>query len=468
MVRTRVAPSPTGFPHLGLVYQALFDTVLSRAHGGKFLLRIEDTDRTRFVEGAENVIYDTLAWVGMMPDEGPREGGPVAPYRQSERLPLYQKYAQQLIDGGHAYRCFCTKERLETMRQEQEKNHQAPRYDRLCRALSDDEVKKNLADGLSYTIRMKMPDHEAVVVHDPIVGAVTFQSDELDDQVLLKSDGYPTYHLAVVVDDHEMQITHAVRGTEWLPSAPKHVLLYKYFGWDMPVYAHIPILLNSDGKGKLSKRHAHTSVMFYKENGFLPEAVVNYLANIVWNHPQGIEIFPVMDFAHALKLDPLKFDIKSNGVRFDLDKLTWMNGEYIRMLTGEQLLEKLQAFYVNDADMQKFFKEYEAILFEIIALAQTRMKTLKDFKDLVTPAEATFTEAEKGLAKALSDKFEALSDWSKESILSAIRELISEQKIKGAVVYKLMTGREQGLPLPEVLALLKKEDALERLHSITQ
>jgi glutamyl-tRNA synthetase len=459
-VRVRVAPSPTGYPHLGLVYQALFNYCLAHANNGKFVLRIEDTDRTRFVEGAEEVIYNTLAWVGLSPDEGPKEGGAYGPYRQSERLALYQQYAKQLIDKGHAYRCFCTKERLDEMRKKQEEMHAAPRYDKTCFRLTSEAIEKNVTEGVPYTIRMKIPESKQIIVHDVIVGDVTFDSNQIDDQVIVKSDGYPTYHLAVVVDDYLMKITHVFRGTEWLPSYPKHVLLWEYLGWqkDMPAFAHLPILLNSDGKGKLSKRHAHTSVTYYQQEGFLPEAVVNYLANIVWNHPEGKEIFPLMDFAQALQIYPLHFAIKSNGVRFDLEKLTWMNGEYIRNKSLPILIKQLKDFYATDSAVQSFFKEDAIYQQTLIQLAQTRMKTLKEFKELVIPVIADLSEEEKKVKDALHKVFVGIQDWNKETILQAMRNILATQKAKGSILYKIITGREHGLPLPDMLAVWGKDN----------
>ncbi len=464
MVRTRVAPSPTGYPHLGLVYQALFDYVLAHKYDGKFVLRIEDTDRTRFVEGAEDVIYNALEWVHLVPDEGPRQGGEYGPYRQSERLDLYQKYAQQLIEVGHAYRCFCTKERLDEMRKAQEAQHKAPMYDKLCRALSEEDIRSKLKDNLPFTIRMKIPDNQAIVVHDQLVGGVSFESNQIDDQVILKSDGFPTYHLAVVVDDYTMKISHVVRGTEWLPSFPKHVLLWKYLGWEkeMPAFIHVPVLLNSEGGGKLSKRHAHTSITFYQQEGFLPEAVVNYLANIVWNHPEGKEIFPLMDFGKALDVETPHFDIKPNGVHFDLQKLTWINGEYIRREKSEALRGKLQDFYKNDPEVLQILDNPEGD--KLLELAQSRMKTLKEFKELVIPQNIELSKEEKEIAVAIKDAFSKIDDWNKDTILAGMREVMQSQKVKGGVLYKILTGYEHGLPLPESLEILGKDKTLERIQ----
>lgn len=465
-IRTRVAPSPTGFPHLGLIYQAIFDFVLAHKYGGQFVLRIEDTDRTRFVEGAEDVIYNALNWVNLMPDEGPREGGEYVPYRQSERLDLYKKYADQLIDSGHAYRCFCTKERLDEMRKSQEAQHLPPMYDKTCRKLSQEGIDKKISENLSFTVRLKIPENEKIIVRDTLVGEVNFESNQIDDQVLLKSDGFPTYHLAVVVDDYLMKITHVVRGTEWLPSLPKHVLIWRYLGLEknMPIFIHVPVLLNSEGGGKLSKRHAHTSVIYYQQEGFLPEAVVNYLANIVWNHPEGKEIFPIMDFGHALDVENNHFEIKSQGVHFDLQKLTWMNGEYIRSLDLKVLNEKLKEFYKEDKEVLAVLRSSEE--HKILDLAKTRMKTLKDFRDLVIAENPILTDEEKEIAKEWKVKLENLTDWNKDTILTTIREILKEKKVRGSMLYKIMTGREQGLPLPESLELIGKEKAIEKLSKL--
>lgn len=460
-VRTRIAPSPTGYPHLGLIYQAIFDYVLARKYNGQFILRIEDTDQARFVKGAEDVIYDALSWVDLLPDEGPKEDGDFGPYRQSQRLELYKKYADELITKGYAYRCFCTKDRLDQMRKDQEKQHKAPMYDKTCLSLSKNEVEKNLNAGILSVIRMKIPDNETITVRDEIVGDVSFESSQIDEQILLKSDGFPTYHLAVVVDDHFMQITHVFRGTEWLPSSPKHVLLYKYFGWEhtMPKFIHIPVLLNSQGGGKLSKRHAHASVDYYKQEGFLPQAVVNYLANIVWNHPEDKEIFPITDFGEAMQLDPFKIDIKSTGVKFDLQKLIWINGLYIRdVLSDEALIDALYAYdsTLRDIDSQLFAK--------LVGIAKTRIKTLKEFKQLVdpflSPIKQEILSGQKEILASLSADLEHIN-WNKETIA----EIVVQKYILGKMItlkqlYTILIGTDKGLPLVDTFEILGKEKTL--------
>lgn len=461
-VRTRVAPSPTGFPHLGLVYQAMFDYVLAHKYNGSFILRIEDTDQARFVEGAEDVIYNSLQWVNLMPDEGPREGGALGPYRQSKRLALYKKYAEELIEKGHAYPCFCTKDRLDQMRQEQEKEHQASMYDRLCQTLSDEQIKQNLEKNMPYAVRMKIPKDQQIVVHDEIVGDVTFDSKQIDDTVILKSDGFPTYHLAVVVDDYLMQITHVFRGTEWLSSAPKHVLLYKYFGWEsvMPKLIHIPVLLNKEGGGKLSKRFAHTSVDYYKQEGFLPQAVVNYLANIVWNHPEGKEIFTLSDFGKAFDLDPFTIAIKANGVKFDLQKLLWVNGVYIRdVLTLHELIHALYAF-------DKSLEEIDQNIFRLLVeIAKTRIKTLKEFKEMIDPfmhpKHFDRSEEQKNILSQIQTDLEKIKTWDK----AAIAEILLDKYIRQNIIsfkqlYQALINTDKGLPLTETFEAIGKENTL--------
>lgn len=479
-VRTRVAPSPTGYPHLGLVYQAIFDRVFAYKYGGKFILRIEDTDRSRYVEGAEEVIYSSLEWVNLMPDEGPKEGGETGPYRQSERLDSYKKYAHELVEKGHAYRCFCTKERLDEMRKQQELEHKPPMYDKTCRNLPEDQINKNLSENISFVIRMKIPENQKIQVEDAVVGRVEFDSSQLDDQVILKSDGFPTYHLAVVVDDYLMQITHVFRGTEWLPSYPKHVLLWEYLGWkdQMPRYVHIPLLLNNEGGGKLSKRHGHSSVDYYRQEGFLPEAVVNYLANIVWNHPSETEIFPIEEFGKAFELEPFKVDVRSSGVRFDLQKLEWMNGEYIRQMSDEQLSKKLFEYlkYIDKwatdvpspEDLQKF-----------IPLVKERIKKLSDFIPLTgfffEKPEYDKSQYQKlnikdqidALSKVLERLNSLSSPWKAEEFEQTFRNLAQELEIQVRDMFQLLrvavSGQLVSPPLFESIQILGEEEVKQRI-----
>lgn len=480
-VRVRVAPSPTGYPHLGLVYQAMFDWVFAKKFDGKFILRIEDTDRGRFVEDSEAVIYSSLEWAKLLPDEGPREGGKYGPYRQSERLDHYQKYANQLLQSGHAYRCFCTKERLEQMHKDQEAKHQPPKYDRTCLKLTEEQIKQKLDAEEQFTIRMKIPEGRKISVQDGVVGEVVFDSSEFDDQVILKSDGFPTYHLAVVVDDYLMKITHVFRGTEWLPSTPKHVLLWEYLGWieNMPKFIHVPVLLNSDGGGKLSKRHSHASVEYYRKEGFLPEAVVNYLANIVWNHPQNKEIFSIEDFGYALQLEPLKFDIRPNGVRFDLKKLGWMNGEYIRQMSDSELVDKLEQ-YLRDISEGEIHPAISKLK-EIVPLIKERIKKLSDFVPLTdflfeSPEyeQHIFRDVAKKDLKEVKEILEEVKKtleglnkpWSAEEFEKMFREFAQKHDLSTTVTFQLIrvaiSGQTVTPPLFESIKILGEDETLNR------
>ncbi len=458
-VRVRIAPSPTGYPHIGTIYQALFDYAYAHGHNGTFYVRIEDTDRNRFVEGAEDVIFASLDWFGLIEDESPRKGGPFAPYRQSERLQIYLDHAKKLIELGGAYYCFCTKERLEELRQKQQQEKIPTMYDRHCRNLSEEEVKKKLESGEPWVIRLKMPDNKDYVVKDELRGEIHFDLTLIEDAVLIKSDGFATYHLAAMVDDHLMQTSHIVRGEEWLPSLPKHFVLYDYFGWDKPKFVHTPALRNPD-KSKLSKRHGHTSVIWYQNEGYLPQAILNYIALLTWSHPEEKEIFSLQEFIEKFDLK----DIKPVGPIFDLTKLNWMNGEYIRQMDIGDLREKLEEFYREDREVLDVLES--EIGMQLLALAQTRMKTLKDLRDLVIPTPVSLSDEEKMVAGILKSKFENLADWNKDAILTVVREVLKEQNVKGSLLYTILTGRPSGLPLPESLELLGKEKTLERMTKV--
>ena len=369
VVRARIAPSPTGFPHVGTIYQAVFNYALVKKNGGSFIIRLEDTDQKRFVEGSEDVIYQSLDWAGIKINEGPREGGRFGPYRQSERLEIYKKYAEELIDRGHAYFCFCSPERLQALRQRQEDGHQPTLYDKQCRSLSPTEAKKRVEQGENHVIRMNVPENETIKVIDSIRGEISFESNLIDDQVILKSDGFPTYHLALVVDDHLMEISRPIRGEEWLSSYPKHKLLYDFFGWEMPVYTHLPLLKNPDGS-KISKRHGHTSVNWYREQGILPEALVNFLTHLVWNHPEGKEVYSLDEFAGLFEFK----DISVAGPRFDLKKLEWMNGEYLRKTQNSNLKDQIFKFLGGRYSEERIGK--------VVPIVKERIKKLSEFEPL--------------------------------------------------------------------------------------
>ena len=345
-VRVRYAPSPTGLQHIGGVRTALFNYLFAKSKGGKFILRLEDTDRTRYDEKYVKNLYDTMAWLGIKWDEGGDKGGEYGPYVQSERFELYKKYAQKLIENGEAYYCFCDAERLERIRKIQTENKMAPGYDRNCRHLTPEEVKKNLDAGKPYVIRLKVPMEGKTVFHDHILGDIEWKNEDISpDPVLLKSDGFPTYHLANIVDDHMMKISHVMRAQEWIPSTPLHVQMYKSFGWEHPEFCHLPMVNGSDGK-KLSKRHGSTSVNEFRARGYLPQAIVNYVALLGCSYEEGKEFYTLDELASSFSLEHLN---KAPAV-FDYKKLEYFNGNYIRMLSDEELYKWTLPFITGTGD----------------------------------------------------------------------------------------------------------------------
>jgi glutamyl-tRNA synthetase len=454
MVRTRIPPSPTGQDiHVGNLYTALMNFAYARKHKGKFIIRIEDTDRVRFQEGAEEKILSSIKAFGLSYDEGPDVGGPFAPYKQSERLPIYKKHAEELIEKGAAYYCFCTRERLDALRQEQMKDKKTPRYDKHCKTITDYETR--IKKGEAHVIRLDVPPNEQITFTDVIRGEITINSNDVDDQVLVKSDGYPTYHLGVVVDDHLMEISHIIRAEEWISSTPKHVLLYKAFGWELPIFCHLPILRNPD-KSKLSKRKNPVWASWYLEEGFLPEAMLNYLALLGWSHPEENEIFSLAEF---IKLFDLK-DVKPAGPIFDLIKLKWVNQQYIQQKSDEELTKLLTEFFPKAKELS------EEVLLALIPLVKTRMETLKDFESLTEVFFGNVSNVEdEELAKDLKDAFTTLSDWNHDMIFQAMKKIMDERSIRMPVLYKVFTGKERGLPLPQVLEILGKDKTLALLET---
>lgn len=472
MVRTRIAPSPTGYPHIGTMYQALFDYAFAKRHHGKFIIRIEDTDRERFVPDAEEKLYKAIDWFGLTEDESPRKDGEFKPYVQSQRLAIYQEYAQKLIEKEHAYYCFCTKERLDEVRKQQQTEKKPLMYDKHCRNLSKADVSTELEKKTPHVIRLAVPLDEKITVTDEIRGEITFETQLIDDQVLIKSDGFPTYHLAATVDDHLMLISHVVRGEEWLPSYPKHILLYRFFGWKHPLFFHTSALRNPD-HSKLSKRQGHTNVTWYQEKGYLPQAILNYIALLGWSHPEEKEIFSLEEFIQLFDLH----DLKPIGPVFDVEKLTWMNGEYIRMMNNQELKNALLKFFEqteNKALTGYFTQHDEKFIDAVLSLVKTRIKTLKDITTLVLPLQETnpdlekiaYTDQEKDIARNMAAEFEKLATWNKENILGVMKMLLKQYSIKGNILYKILTGAERGLPLPESLELIGKEKTIEKLKQI--
>jgi glutamyl-tRNA synthetase len=446
----------------------LYNYLFARQREGVLILRVEDTDQDRLVAGAIDSIYDGLHWLGISWHEGPQEGGPHAPYVQSERLPLYQQQAQELIEKGAAYFCFCSKERLAALRAEQEARKEPTRYDRHCRNIAPDEAAER-AKTEPHVIRLKAPDEGTLAIDDLVHGHIEWQADTIEDQVLLKSDGFPTYHLAVVIDDHVMEISHIMRGDEWVASVPKHLLIYRAFGWDVPPMAHVPSVLGPDGK-KLSKRHGSTAVSQFREDGYLPEALINYLALVGWSPGTEDEVFSIDDLIRVWKIE----QVQSAGGKWDKERLDFFNGVWIRKLSVDELVRRLAPFVPAEWD--------RTTLTRIAPHIQERMKTLKDAKDqirflftddigyeskLLIPkksdristtealarARAVLSELEPFAAVLIKPALEGLADqlsWSRRDLNGTIRMAI--------------TGRDVGPPLYESLEVLSKPKSLERIE----
>jgi glutamyl-tRNA synthetase len=466
-VRVRIAPSPTGEDlHIGNLYTAMMNWVWAQKNHGKFIVRIEDTDRERFVEGAEARILQTLADFGLNNDEGPNVGGEYAPYKQSERLEIYKKYALELVAKNVAYYCFCSKERLEEIRNTESATNQRKKHWEYCKIDSVDEIGKRVADGGKYVIRLKVPQNEDIVFTDLIRGEIKINSDQVDDQVLLKSDGFPTYHLAVVVDDYLMKISHIIRAEEWISSTPKHVLLYKAFGWEMPIFAHMPILRNSD-KSKLSKRKNPVWVSWFLKEGYLVEAILNYLATMGWSHPEEKEIFSMEEFIQKFELK----DVSPVGPAFDIVKLDWMNGEYIRAMSDEELTQKLQKYLVDHPAKDQ--------IAPIVPLVKERIKKLSDFIPLT---DFFFEEPEYDMEifkKLRISNYELImnrlievfeqnkGNWDSEKFAEEYRNLANQLEISNTTMFQLLrvavTGQLVSPPLFESIKILGEEKTLERI-----
>ena len=378
-IRVRYAPSPTGFPHVGNIRTALFNWLFARHTNGKFLLRIEDTDVARTVPGALEAILDSLRWLGLDWDEGPEVGGNFGPYFQSERLHLYQETADRLIKDGYAYHCYCSSERLEAMRAEQTKNKMPPGYDRHCRTLTETERNQKIAEGITPVVRFKTPTAGQTHFQDLLRGDVSFENSTIDDFVLLKSDGYPTYHLANIVDDHLMQISHVLRAEEWLSSTPRHMMLYNAVGFDPPVFAHLPMILGPD-RSKLSKRHGATALTDYRDQGYLPETMLNFLALLGWSLDEKTELFTRDELVKNFSLER----ISRTAAIFNKEKLDWMNGVYIRGLSIDDFAQRVLPFL--DRDLPAVIKRPldEEYIKKILPLIKERAKTLVEVKDLIS------------------------------------------------------------------------------------
>ena len=465
-VRTRIAPSPTGDPHVGTAYIALFNLCFARQHGGQFILRIEDTDQVRSSRESEQQIFDALRWLGLEWDEGPDVGGPHGPYRQSERREIYQKYSAELVDKGHAFPCFCSAERLDQVRAEQQANKETPRYDGHCMHIAPEEAQRRVAAGESHVIRMKVPSEGICEVPDMLRGTVEIPWDRMDMQVLMKADGLPTYFLANVVDDHLMGITHVLRGEEWLPSAPKLIKLYEYFGWEQPQLCYMPLLRNPD-KSKLSKRKNPTSVTFYERMGYLPEAMLNYLGRMGWSMPDEREQFTLAEMIEHFDIQRVSL----GGPIFDIEKLSWLNGLWLRALSPEQFAEATMKWALNP--------QY---LMPIIPLVQQRVETLSQLPQLAGffMAGGVGVSAELLQHKKLSAdevrlvlqlvlwKLEGLRQWNKDNITAIINAVAAHLEIKlrdiMPLIFPAITGQSSSVSVLDAMELLGPDLSRFRLR----
>ena len=465
-MRTRVAPSPTGGPHVGTAYVALVNYCFAKQQGGDFLLRIEDTDQARSTPESEHAILAALRWTGLSWDEGPDVGGPHGPYRQSERSEIYRRYAEQLLLQGDAFRCFCTPERLEAMRAAQRAAGIPQKYDGHCVAVPAGESAERAAAGESYVVRMKIPETGVCVVNDLARGPVPYEYATVDMQVLLKSDGLPTYHLANVVDDHLMEITHVIRGEEWMPSAPKHLLLYGYFGWEPPVLMHLPLLRNPD-KSKLSKRKNPTGILFYQRMGYLPEALLNFLGLLLAPAPEGREIFGVDDLTRRLDL----VKISLGGPVFDTVKLDWLNGQYLRALTAGELVARTLAW---GFDRERVDRIAELARSRVARLSDVVPSTAYLFAGRVEVTKDSFAgtklppeQIRKALALAMwrLDAEHTFDMATVERVLKGVGETLGVKfRDLSRVFYVAMTGSATALPLFDSMELLGRDICRERFR----
>jgi len=487
-VRVRFAPSPTGYVHIGSIRTVLFNLYFARQNKGKFILRIEDTDQKRLVKDALVHLLEVLRDLKIDYDEGPflsddgkiLEKGEYGPYIQSERLKsgIYRKYAEELVERGFAYYCFCTEERLEEVRKEQRKKGEVTRYDRKCRGLDIKESRKRIADGEKFVVRLKAPDNEIIQFEDWTYGRISTPTNSIDDQVLLKSDGFPTYHLGVVVDDHLMEITHILRGPEWLSSTPKHILIYKGFGWELPAFCHVPAVLGKNGRKKLSKRDGDVSTRSLLEKGYLPEALCNYVSLIGWSPKSGKEILSREGFIKEFDIRRIQ---KSGGV-FDFEKLNWMNGVYIREKKLDELFEISKKYFVSEnlvsgKDLEN--EEFVCWLKKVISLNQKKIKYLSELPDL---SSYFFSDPEVNLGILLREKpkeevlvliesieesLGSLEDWNHENLEKALESVVQKFGIKRGDVFHplrvVLTGRTAAPGIFDLLEFLGKEKSIRRI-----
>lgn len=473
-VRTRFAPSPTGFMHIGNLRTALYEYLVAKSQGGDFVLRIEDTDRERYVEGAVDIIYNTLKVAGLQHDEGPDKPGEYGPYVQSERLNMYKPYAEQLIEQGKAYRCFCTKERLDSL-----KDDETPGggYDRHCRDLPQEEIDRLLAEGVPYVIRQKMPLEGSTTFTDAVFGEITVENSELQDQILIKTDGYPTYNFANVIDDHTMNITHVVRGCEYLSSTPKYNLLYEAFGWEVPTYIHLPLIMGKDADGnvaKLSKRHGSTGFEDLIKEGYLPQAIINYVALLGWCPSDNQEMFTLDELTRAFSIDGIS---KSPSI-FDYDKLEWFNGEYIRKMSPEEFTSYAMPYYKEAVTSRELPWDKLCGILQQRVTKFTQIPEMIDFFDKLPEYDAEMFVNKKSktnlenapvMLKAVTERLTALESWDKDSIHDCLISLAQELEVKNGTVMwpaRIAAAGKKVTPggAVEILEILGRDESLARLN----
>ncbi|CEP45119.1 glutamate--tRNA ligase [Paraclostridium sordellii] len=488
-VRVRFAPSPTGFVHIGSLRTALYNYLFAKRMGGEYILRVEDTDRTRIVDGAIENMLEAMAWAGVNHTEGVVLGenkeitqvGEYGPYIQSERLDIYKDYIQQLLDSGKAYYCFCSKERLDEVREKQKEAGETPKYDGNCRNLSKEEVEAKLAAGEEYVIRLKLPENHVIKFTDLVRGETEFNTDELDDQVLIKTDGFPTYHFAVVIDDHLMKITHVIRGEEWISSTPKHVYLYEAFGWEAPTFVHLPNILNKEKK-KLSKRHGDVAVEDFKKKGYLPEGLVNYVALVGWSPDDNQELFTMKELEEHFSIERVS---KSGGV-FDTDKLNWVNQHYIKDASDEYITDLaipflIEAGYITEEDAKNrydFVKDMVSVVKEKLQYVKEVTEHVNIFfgdkVELETEECREFLKLEHipTLINALEEKIGAADEINEEVFKAMLKEIQKEHGIKGKNLFMgtriILTGQMHGPDLPKSAAVIGKDMCLNRIKYVKE
>ena len=485
-VKVRIAPSPTGDPHVGTAYIGLFNYAYAKHNGGEFILRIEDTDRTRFSADSEQQIFDAMKWLGLYYDEGPDVGGDFGPYRQSERMGMYKKYADMLVDNGGAYCCFCTQERLTSLRERQVAMNQAPGYDGHCRKLTKEEVEQKKANNEPYIIRLKMPYDGQTIVKDMLRGDIVFENSKIDDQVLLKSDGFPTYHLANIVDDHLMGITDVIRAEEWIASTPKHVQLYKAFGWEEPKWYHMPLLRNAD-KTKISKRKNPVSLNYYRQEGYLKEAMLNFLALMGWSMPEDKEIFTLDEMINNFTFDRISL----GGPVFDLVKLGWVNNHHMRLKDIKELTELVLPYFEEKYDISNVSMEDLQFIVEVLREGAHTLKELasladiyfndkfvlpqvteemnkKERKSVTRLLEAVESEKGKEAINLFKQKIEKeeknISCERAKQILQEVQDELNEGPAVALMPLRaVLTGKARGADLYTVIKIIGKTRILNRI-----